>query len=214
MTAEVPDSLCCPITLTLFVKPVLADDGNTYSDEAIKAHIRVNGNKSPLNPACRITGLMYNRTVANMVEEWVKAHPQDTPSPVVVTDPIDFSRYIPATPVPTQVPIALAPAPVVAAPSRSIVRIIPADIFEKRKLISKSWTMERRRAVTLNIPHNSIDWNQLRGKIQAIEPECQSITRDLSLQEAFPAIMQSIHFDDFIQILLSMNLNQVVAAII
>ncbi|OMJ92559.1 hypothetical protein SteCoe_4696 [Stentor coeruleus] len=52
---NIPDTLCCPITLEMFKKPVITHCGNTYEAEALITHFTRMGavdpiNRSPINP--------------------------------------------------------------------------------------------------------------------------------------------------------------------
>ena len=80
MVAE-PEVLLCPITRTMFRDPVVVvDSGHTYERSAILSHFRRNGAKDPLTlRALSSTKVMTNRTVRQIVRDWLDRHPGVTP---------------------------------------------------------------------------------------------------------------------------------------
>lgn len=64
-------ALCCPISMELFRKPMLAKDGNTYEEKDLQAHWAKN-NRSPLTGEIIPQELIFNRTVSDHIEELKK----------------------------------------------------------------------------------------------------------------------------------------------
>ncbi|OMJ95852.1 hypothetical protein SteCoe_571 [Stentor coeruleus] len=73
---NIPDSLCCPITLDLFKKPVITSCGNTYEAEALITHFTRMGtvdpiNRSPINPY----EILKNESILSAKKWFIKAEP-------------------------------------------------------------------------------------------------------------------------------------------
>ena len=72
----IPDHLKCPLTLELFVRPVLAADGFFYEEESIRMHIaskralnlQINSPKTGANMNPEISGVSHEKVIA--VKEW------------------------------------------------------------------------------------------------------------------------------------------------
>ena len=62
------DACSCPITLELFVEPVLASDGYTYERKALVKHFATNGPTSPMTRAPMARAVVSNRAIKQIVE--------------------------------------------------------------------------------------------------------------------------------------------------
>ena len=73
--------LLCPITRTMFRDPVVVvDSGHTYERSAVLSHFERDGAKDPLTGrALSSTTVTTNRTVRQMVRDWLDRHPDVTP---------------------------------------------------------------------------------------------------------------------------------------
>ena len=68
---EVPKEFICPISQELFINPVIADDGHTYEESAIKRWFSGGKLKSPLtNEYLKSDKLIPNKTLANLVNSY------------------------------------------------------------------------------------------------------------------------------------------------
>jgi len=69
--AEVPENLCCPISMELMTQPVLAADGFTYDRHAIEAWLARGKTTSPTTGAkLAHTHLTPNHLVKSMIAEY------------------------------------------------------------------------------------------------------------------------------------------------
>jgi len=65
------DALTCPITLELFVDPVLADDGHTYERSAIIEWIKYHNGTSPITrEPIKIKELKTNRIIKQLADQY------------------------------------------------------------------------------------------------------------------------------------------------
>ncbi len=73
ITIKESDMPQCPITMDeTFNKPVLADDGHTYEEGALKEHITKSGSNSPMTRAPIVKPLRANKFVEALTEEYKK----------------------------------------------------------------------------------------------------------------------------------------------
>lgn len=70
MNSRLPNSLICSITQEMFTRPVLADDGYTYEEQAIRQWIEENGTSPMTRQRLTIDGLRPNRAISDAVEEF------------------------------------------------------------------------------------------------------------------------------------------------
>ncbi|XP_076935240.1 E3 ubiquitin-protein ligase CHIP-like [Bidens hawaiensis] len=73
--AEIPDYLCCRITLDIFRDPVIAPSGFTYEKAVILEHLEQVGNFDPITrqPLCA-SQLVSNLAIREAVQEYLKTH--------------------------------------------------------------------------------------------------------------------------------------------
>ena len=76
-----PEVLMCPITGIMFRDPVMVfESGHTYERSAVLSHFERDGAKDPLTGrALSSTTVTTNRTVRQMVRDWLDRHPDVTP---------------------------------------------------------------------------------------------------------------------------------------
>ena len=76
-----PEVLMCPITRTMFRDPVVVvDSGHTYERSAVLSHFDRNGAKDSLTGRnLSSTKVVTNRTVRQIVRDWLDKHPDVTP---------------------------------------------------------------------------------------------------------------------------------------
>ena len=76
-----PEVLLCPITRAMFRDPVVVvESGHTYERSALLSHFERDGAKDPLTGrALSSTMVTTNRTVRQMVRDWLDRHPEVTP---------------------------------------------------------------------------------------------------------------------------------------
>jgi hypothetical protein len=66
------NALTCPITLELFVDPVLADDGHTYERSAIVEWIKYHNGTSPMTrQRIKIKELKTNRIIKQLADQYL-----------------------------------------------------------------------------------------------------------------------------------------------
>ena len=76
MVQEVPDSFVCPVTLTMFVNPVICSDGHTYEKVAIERWLE-NSSTSPITGQTLETKtVICNITLLKALEDWKQAQQQ------------------------------------------------------------------------------------------------------------------------------------------
>ena len=76
-----PEVLMCPITVIMFRDPVMVfESGHTYERSAVLSHFERDGAKDPLTGRA-LSSMMVttNRTVRQMVRDWLDRHPDVTP---------------------------------------------------------------------------------------------------------------------------------------
>jgi leucine-rich repeat protein SHOC2 len=76
-----PEVLMCPITGIMFRDPVMVfESGHTYERSAVLSHFERDGAKDPLTGRA-LSSMMVttNRTVRQMVRDWLDRHPDVTP---------------------------------------------------------------------------------------------------------------------------------------
>lgn len=71
----VMDSITCPITGEFFLKPVIASDGFTYEEEAIKSHFETNG-LSPFTRKPLDGNFIECRKIKNLVRRVLEEYPE------------------------------------------------------------------------------------------------------------------------------------------
>ncbi|CAF5013749.1 unnamed protein product, partial [Rotaria socialis] len=64
------DAVSCPITLSLFRDPVVAQDGHTYERAAIEEWIRKNGTSPITNKQISLEHLVPNYAIKKIVEQF------------------------------------------------------------------------------------------------------------------------------------------------
>ena len=69
-SSDSSNSLRCPITQEIFVRPVLAEDGYTYEEDPIKQWIEQHGTSPMTRQHLTIAGLRPNRAISDAVEEF------------------------------------------------------------------------------------------------------------------------------------------------
>lgn len=70
-----PDKLLCPITLELFVDPVVAADGETYERSEIETWFAQGNTTAPLtNEELPSTALLPNKGIWRDVQAWKETH--------------------------------------------------------------------------------------------------------------------------------------------
>ena len=76
-----PEELLCSITRTMFRDPVMVfESGHTYERSAVLSHFERDGAKDPLTGRdLSSTMVTTNRTVRQMVRDWLDRHPDVTP---------------------------------------------------------------------------------------------------------------------------------------
>lgn len=74
----VSDTLTCPITLELFVDPVLADDGHTYERSAIIEWVKIHNGTSPMTrQPIKIKELKSNRLIKQLADQYRSTSPSN-----------------------------------------------------------------------------------------------------------------------------------------
>ena len=67
-----PERLCCPLSWTLFVDPVITPGGLSFSKECITAHLRSNGNMCPVTRTpLKADQLIPNYALGSVVEYYL-----------------------------------------------------------------------------------------------------------------------------------------------
>jgi len=72
---EIPDSLCCPITSSLMLDPVVMCDGHTYERSAIVEWIDSNPTSPITGEPLTSTALLPNVMARSLVREFAQRHP-------------------------------------------------------------------------------------------------------------------------------------------
>ncbi|KAL4427065.1 hypothetical protein ABPG74_021172 [Tetrahymena malaccensis] len=74
---EVPDHLCCPITMNLFEDPVVTQYGFSYERQALLEHFKLNGDIDPIarKPINRNIPLISNLSLKKVVSEYLQNEP-------------------------------------------------------------------------------------------------------------------------------------------
>eukprot|EP00386_Alphamonas_edax_P006485 GDKI01020973.1.p1 GENE.GDKI01020973.1~~GDKI01020973.1.p1 ORF type:complete len:291 (+),score=46.21 GDKI01020973.1:39-875(+) len=73
---EVPDYLCCKITMELMRDPVITPSGVTYERQAIVSHLKQNGKFDPVSrKPCTEDQLVPNLSVKEAVDSFLEKHP-------------------------------------------------------------------------------------------------------------------------------------------
>jgi ankyrin repeat protein len=71
----IPKSFTCPISHLIFFDPVVDEEGNTFEREAIVEHLKQGGTSPLTRNKLSIAALRINRTVKNIIEEWLGQNP-------------------------------------------------------------------------------------------------------------------------------------------
>jgi len=71
---DVPEHLCCPITLTIMSDPVIAISGNTYEREAILEHLSKHKTDPLTNEPMTIADLRPNRALKEVIASFKIKH--------------------------------------------------------------------------------------------------------------------------------------------
>ena len=71
-TMEIPETLICPISGTIFNDPVSGPDGYTYERNQIEIWLKKNGTSPITRQPMNISDLVINRTVKDTVEQFLK----------------------------------------------------------------------------------------------------------------------------------------------
>ena len=69
-TMEPPDSFLCPLTLSIFVDPVICSDGHTYERRAIEDWLKTKLVSPATNEKLKDATLLPNITLRKAIEEW------------------------------------------------------------------------------------------------------------------------------------------------
>ncbi|EAR83214.3 U-box protein (macronuclear) [Tetrahymena thermophila SB210] len=74
---EVPDHLCCPITMNLYEDPVITQYGFSYERQALLEHFKLNGDIDPIarKPINRNIPLISNLSLKKVVSEFLQNEP-------------------------------------------------------------------------------------------------------------------------------------------
>ena len=93
---DVPDSLMCPITHSIFNEPVMVvESGHTYEKRAIEEHFRHNGYKDPLtNRRLEHRETRPNWVVKKLVEEYVARNSRLNVTPNRPDSPLQPARGV------------------------------------------------------------------------------------------------------------------------
>lgn len=76
---NVSDALTCPITLELFIDPVLADDGHTYERSAIIEWIKFHNGTSPMTrQPINLKELKSNRVIKQLTDQYRSSLPSSS----------------------------------------------------------------------------------------------------------------------------------------
>lgn len=79
---QVPETLCCAITMEIMRDPVMTSSGISYERSALKTHFEVNGNFDPItrkecNPKEVISNVNLKGYIENYLEFNPWAYPED-----------------------------------------------------------------------------------------------------------------------------------------
>lgn len=74
-TDSVPNALLCPITVDVFIDPVIAEDGHTYERQAIVRWIQENGTSPITREPLQEINLRPNFAILKLVEELHASRP-------------------------------------------------------------------------------------------------------------------------------------------
>ena len=72
---DVPDTLCCPISRSLFTNPVVTGDGITYDLDQIIAAFNVRRDTSPMTNSPIQPTLLRNQAMRDLIEEYMARNP-------------------------------------------------------------------------------------------------------------------------------------------
>ena len=78
MVQQPPDSFVCPVTLKLFVDPVICSDGHSYERVAIEDWIEKKGTSPITNQIFTTKEVIPNITLRKAVEDWKEQEHQES----------------------------------------------------------------------------------------------------------------------------------------
>ena len=167
---DVPENLCCPITLQCYRQPVVAADGNTYELEAIKRVLDKQRSfpvKGPLGVLIPCGNLVPNRAVIDLCNEFRERHRMAPMYPFTVQHFATNPSHPHTAPAPVQVPQPPQRAPARPQPMQlrdvfnmGLARLVqqPAFLWElKKPALSMSYNrLQSRQTTRKYIQHGRI----------------------------------------------------------